>query len=163
ERKGDSAGALADLDRAIGLQQPIAALYARRGAYYDQHGDLDRALADYQRAAELDSTLEWIQTKLGLLYAKRGDLAAADGSLSRASALPCREAAAEGRGAGVRLTTARYAEALPDTQPALLFAPTSAPAFLTQARLYHAPAKLADANAAASRSIELDGTHAPAY
>jgi tetratricopeptide (TPR) repeat protein len=51
--RGDLAGAIRHLDRAIFLHPDLAYLYAERANFYSQIGEIDRAIADYDRAIEL--------------------------------------------------------------------------------------------------------------
>src|SRR6266446_5748881 len=53
--KGDLDGAIADCNRAIGLDSKYAKAYRNRGVAKAGKGDLDGAIADYNRAIELDS------------------------------------------------------------------------------------------------------------
>ncbi|PSB56190.1 tetratricopeptide repeat protein [Chamaesiphon polymorphus] len=51
--RGDLAGAIAHLDRAIFFHPDLAYLYAERANFYAQIGQIDRSIADYDRAIEL--------------------------------------------------------------------------------------------------------------
>jgi tetratricopeptide (TPR) repeat protein len=51
--RGDLAGAIAHLDRAICFHPDLAYLYAERANFYAQIGQIDRSIADYDRAIEL--------------------------------------------------------------------------------------------------------------
>jgi tetratricopeptide (TPR) repeat protein len=67
-RTGDSAGALADLDRAIELGPNLANAYNDRGALHRNEGRLVEAEVDFLQAARLDPTSAVIQFNLGALY-----------------------------------------------------------------------------------------------
>src|SRR5205085_9666626 len=55
--KNDLVGAIADYDRAIGLDPTLAEAYLNRGKARRAGGDLDGAIADYDLAADLDPNL----------------------------------------------------------------------------------------------------------
>ncbi len=54
-RKGETERALADLNRAIDLDQTDATAWYNRGITYDDLGDRDHAIADYTRAIRLEA------------------------------------------------------------------------------------------------------------
>ena len=79
--KADLAGALADYDRAVELQQDTAQLYANRGTVRAVVGQSDGALADIDRAMQLDPKDPTLQGYRGLVLLRMGRDAEAKAAL----------------------------------------------------------------------------------
>jgi len=73
---GNPRGALADLDKAIGID-PSLELYLTRSAVHDDQGNLAAALADGEAARQLDPSSAAAIARVAELKAERGDLPAA--------------------------------------------------------------------------------------
>jgi Flp pilus assembly protein TadD len=58
QTNGDSAGALADLNKAALLEPDNPKVFFVRGVTHSMNGNNEAALADYERAIELDPSLE---------------------------------------------------------------------------------------------------------
>jgi tetratricopeptide (TPR) repeat protein len=54
-KKGNLDLALADFDKAIGIDPELAGAYADRGHAYELKGDRDKAIADYRKSLSLKS------------------------------------------------------------------------------------------------------------
>lgn len=54
-QRGELDLALADFDKAIGLDPELAGAYADRGRAYEQKGEREKAIADFQKALSLKS------------------------------------------------------------------------------------------------------------
>jgi tetratricopeptide (TPR) repeat protein len=115
---GRYAEALADLDRAIGLQPDDAWAIARRGEAYRLMGRYAEALADLDRAIGLQPDDAWAIASRGETYRLMGRYAEALADLERAIGLqPDYAWAIARRGEAYRLM-GRYAEALADLERA---------------------------------------------
>ncbi|MFZ1599716.1 MAG: tetratricopeptide repeat protein, partial [Anaerolineae bacterium] len=84
---GQYALALADFDRAIGLDEKYAGAIARRGVTYQQMEQYARALADFDRAIGLDEKYAWAIANRGLTYRQMGQYALALADCDRAIGL----------------------------------------------------------------------------
>ncbi len=76
--------ALADLSRAIELDDKYAWAIASRGQTYRQMGKFEDALADLSRAIELDDKYAWAIASRGVTYLQMGKFEDALADLSRA-------------------------------------------------------------------------------
>jgi lipoprotein NlpI len=83
-RLGRRDGALADLQRAMGLDPTVARPYVVRAEVYTGAGDFDHALADFATAVKLDPQVDVAQSR-GQAYFLKGDYRAAQADLKRAS------------------------------------------------------------------------------
>jgi tetratricopeptide (TPR) repeat protein len=70
--RGDSDGALDDLERAIRLDARYADAYNDRGTIRERKGDMDGALEDYSRAVEVDPNHGYAQRNRATIYRGRG-------------------------------------------------------------------------------------------
>jgi tetratricopeptide (TPR) repeat protein len=71
--QGDLGGALADLDRAIALEENNAWALALRGETYRKMGEYEQALADLDRAIALDEKYAWALALRGEIYRRIGE------------------------------------------------------------------------------------------
>ena len=85
--RGDPAGALRDVSRAITEGNRTVANFLRRGIIYESQGEFDKAAKDYSRAVELDPKHSVALFRRGDLRRQRGDLLGAIGDLNQAIAL----------------------------------------------------------------------------
>jgi arylsulfatase A-like enzyme/Tfp pilus assembly protein PilF len=93
-KKGDVAGALADFDKSLAIDDGIAFTYHNRGTvHFDvfrrtgRSGSYDRGLADFQKTIALDPEYAPAYFSLGVAYFQAGSFALAIGSLEKALSL----------------------------------------------------------------------------
>jgi len=70
--KNDLAGAIADYDRALGIDPRLAEAYLNRGKARRAAGDLDGAIADYEMVAEIELGLAVNNHDITQAYLHRG-------------------------------------------------------------------------------------------
>src|SRR5262245_48716775 len=66
--------ALADFNKAIGLDARFAQAYANRGLVYQSTNKSDLALADYHKALNLDASYAAAYVGRGMVYRQKGQL-----------------------------------------------------------------------------------------
>jgi Flp pilus assembly protein TadD len=83
-RMGQYDAALADLNRAIELDDKNALAFASRGESYQRMRQYEAALADFNRAIELDDKYAWAITSRGTTFRMMGQYEAALADVNRA-------------------------------------------------------------------------------
>ena len=83
-KKGDHAGAAAELENAIGRDPDFAEAYTNLGVEYGQLGHLDVAAAMLRRSVDLDGHLSMAHYNLAVALLRLGDLDGAEQSARRA-------------------------------------------------------------------------------
>jgi tetratricopeptide (TPR) repeat protein len=84
QRKGEFAQAIADYNRALGIDPRYAEAYNNRGNIYLTEGDLDRAISDFNKALEIKPGYDNACYNRALAYQNKGDPDRALADYSRA-------------------------------------------------------------------------------
>jgi tetratricopeptide (TPR) repeat protein len=87
QQSGELTAAMADFNRAIGLNPKLAQAYVNRGILYQTLGKLDHALEDYGRAIRINHNLADAYNNRGGARLLKGDLRGAIADFNRVIAL----------------------------------------------------------------------------
>jgi hypothetical protein len=88
--RGDTDGAIAAFDQAIGIAPKLAIAWLNRGLAYERRGDLPHAIADLDKAVRYAPGTARVYYNRSLLLRQRGDVRRADADAERALDLDAR-------------------------------------------------------------------------
>jgi len=113
DRRGDEAGALADLTDCLALNKKNAKAYHRRGQLRFKQGQVSSSIDDYYHATALNEHFGAAYLDRGRAYEKQGDVGFAKEDYARACGLGVKEACPNAKG----LLPAEAAAAPPKSAP----------------------------------------------
>ena len=82
--RGDTDGAIAAFDQAVGIAPKLAIAWLNRGLAQERKGDLDQAIADLDKAVRFAPGTARVYYNRSLLYRQRGDARRAEADENRA-------------------------------------------------------------------------------
>jgi arylsulfatase A-like enzyme/Flp pilus assembly protein TadD len=82
-KRGDAAGALLRLDRALGIEDNLPRTWNAKGVAQSELGDTAAAIASWRRAAELDPRQYDALFNIGIVAGRRGEIGTARDALRR--------------------------------------------------------------------------------
>jgi lipoprotein NlpI len=133
---GDLDGALADYNRAIGLNRKDAGAYNDRGNIKRTKHDLDGAVADYSRAIELDGSNAVAYFNRGITKQYKGDIDGALADFSPAIELDPKNAAIYHSRGAAKAIKGDLAGALADYNRAIELDPKGPSTYANRASVY---------------------------
>jgi len=159
-KQEDSAEAVEQVDRALGLDPNCAMAYYARGLGQQDH---DRAIQDYTRAIELDPQDGDAYNTRGATYYFKGDLDRAIQDFSRAIELDSQHALAYHNRGVAYLDKGNLNRSIREYSRAIELDPQAADAYNSRGWSYYEQDDLDRAIEDYSRAIELDPQHNKAY
>ncbi len=163
KRGGNLDGALADYNRAIGLNPKLAEAWSGRGGIKRAKGDLDGALADYNRAIELKPQLAAAYNNRGLVKKAKGDNAGAMDDFDKAIKLKPNSPGTYTNRGQIKRKQGNKEAALADFNWAISLNPDTAEAYQGRGQIKRANGEVDAALADFDKAIELKPDLAPAY
>ena len=160
---GDDEGALADFDRALGLDPGSALAYTNRGCIRERRGDLPGAIADQTRAIELAPMHPTGWMNRGNARRAARDLDGALADLTRAIELDPKDALAYANRGNVHRVRRDFDKAYADFDRSHELSPRFTGALVSRGQARGAQGDHARAIADFTQAIDLDPRHAQAY
>ena len=161
--KGDLDGAIADFNRAIGIDPKYAPAYNNRGAAKLIKGDLDGAIADFNRAIGINPKNALAYYNRGVGKGNKGDLEGAVADYNRAIEIDPNYALAYYNRGFAKLKKGDLDEAIADFNRAIEIDPKNALAYYNRGNAFQAKGQFFQAVANLNRAIELNRNHEYAY
>ena len=161
--KGDLDGAIADFNRAIGIDPKYAPAYNNRGAAKLIKGDLDGAIADFNRAIGINPKNALAYYNRGVGKGNKGDLEGAVADYNRAIEIDPNYALAYYNRGFAKLKKGDLDGAIADFNSAIEINPNNALAYYNRGVAKLKKGDLDEAIADFNRAIEIDPKNALAY
>jgi Tfp pilus assembly protein PilF len=163
QMKRDLPGALADYDRALGLDPKNLTALSNRGMVKAERTDLDGAIADYTKAISINPDLKEPRYNRALARSARGDFAGAIQDYDRAIAIDGKYIAALNNRGMVKYGLRDFDGAIADFDRALSLDPNYAIGYNNRAGAKIGKGDAAEALADYERAISLDPKYVDAY
>jgi len=161
--KGDYDHAIADYDRAIGLESGRAELYSNRGAVYIAKRDYDLAIADYDRAIELEPERAELYSNRSVAYYNDGDYDRTIADFDQAIQLRPDDATTYYNRASTHVDKGDYDRAIADYDRAIQLRPSYFEAYCNRGETYGAKNDYDRAIADLDQAIRLQPDSAVPY
>jgi protein O-mannosyl-transferase len=161
--QGDLDRALADFDKAIGLEPDLPEPYSDRCVVYQTKGDLGQALSDCNRAIEIDPKAARTYSNRGMVYQMKGDFGRALADFNTAIATDPNSAEAYSNRGILYQGQGDLEGALADYRKAAEVDPVLANAYSNQGLIYQMKGELRLGLAACNKAIAIDPHSANSY